>query len=187
MSLDVALAQAQLEGAGIDLASFIRDVPDYPSAGILFKDITGLLVDPAAFAAAIEALVAFVPADADLISGMEARGFIVGAALAGRLGKGFVPIRKAGKLPPPTRRLTYSLEYGEASVEIREGTVEAGARVMLIDDVLATGGTAAAGAELLEQLGAVVVGLGFVLELEGLGGRERLSGRTVCSVLAAAS
>lgn len=172
---------------GRDLASYIRDVPDYPSAGILFKDITGLLVDPEAFTAAIDALAEHVPDDADLVSGMEARGFIIGAALALRLGKGFVPIRKAGKLPPPTRRLTYALEYGEATVEIREGTVEAGARVMLIDDVLATGGTAAAGAALLEQLGAHVVGLGFVLELDGLGGRERLAGRSVSSVLHAAS
>lgn len=170
-----------------DLSTYVRDVPDYPSAGILFKDITGLLVDPAAFAAAIEALVPFVPENTDLISGMEARGFIIGAALSSRLSKGFVPIRKAGKLPPPTRRLTYALEYGEASVEIREGTVEAGARVMLIDDVLATGGTAAAGAELLEMLGAEVVGLGFVLELAGLGGRERLAGRTVSTVLSTAS
>ena len=171
----------------LELAGFIRDVPDYPSVGIMFKDITGLLVDPKALAEAVDRLAALVPDDVDLVSGMEARGFIVGAALALRLGVGFVPVRKAGKLPPPTRSLTYGLEYGEATVEIREGTVPVGARVMLVDDVLATGGTAAAGAELLEQLGAQVVGLAFLLELEGLGGREKLAGRSVSTVLLAGS
>lgn len=170
-----------------ELSGFVRDVPDYPNDGIMFKDITGLLVDPKALSEAVERLAALVPDDVDLVSGMEARGFIVGAALAFRLGVGFVPVRKAGKLPPPTRSLTYGLEYGEATVEIREGTVRAGARVMLVDDVLATGGTAAAGAELLEQLGAEVVGLAFLLELEGLGGRERLAGRSVSTVLLAGS
>lgn len=167
----------------LDLLSYVRDVPDYPAPGVVFKDITGLVVDPDAFARAIDALAALVPEDVDLIAGMEARGFIVGAALALRLGKGFVPIRKAGKLPPPTRKLTYGLEYGEACVEVREGTVRPGARVMLIDDVLATGGTAAAGAELLELIGATVVGLAFLLELEDLRGRDKLVGRSVSTVL----
>lgn len=170
-----------------DLASYIRDVPDYPRDGIVFKDITGLLVDPAALTEAVDRLAALVPDDVELISGMEARGFIVGAALAFRLGLGFVPVRKAGKLPPPVRSATYGLEYGEATIEIREGTVPVGARVMLVDDVLATGGTAAAGAQLLEELGAEVVGLAFLLELGGLGGRERLAGRSVSTVLLAGS
>lgn len=170
-----------------DLASYIRDVPDYPREGIVFKDITGLLVDPGALTEAVARLADRVPDDVELISGMEARGFIVGAALALRLGLGFVPVRKAGKLPPPVRSATYGLEYGEATIEIREGTVPVGARVWLVDDVLATGGTAAAGAQLLEELGAVVVGLGFLLELGGLGGRERLAGRAVSTVLLAGS
>ena len=177
-----------MTGARVDdLASYIRDVPDYPREGIVFKDITGLLVDPGALTEAVDRLAALVPDDVELISGMEARGFIVGAALALRLGLGFVPVRKAGKLPPPVRSTTYGLEYGEATIEIREGTVPVGARVMLVDDVLATGGTAAAGAQLLEELGAVVVGLAFLLELGDLGGRERLAGRAVSTVLLAGS
>lgn len=166
--------------------SHIRDVPDYPEPGIVFKDITGLLVDVEGFSAVIDAFAEAVPASVDLVAGMEARGFIVGAALAARLGTGFVPIRKAGKLPPPTQTVTYELEYGHASLELREGTVAPGAGVLLVDDVLATGGTASAAAELVEAVGARVVGLAFLLELTGLGGRERLAGRAVSSILAAA-
>lgn len=117
---------------------------------------------------------------------MEARGFILGAALAAHLGKGFVPIRKAGKLPPPTHAVTYDLEYGQACLELREGTVRPGVGVLLVDDVLATGGTAAAAAQLVEAVGARVVGLAFLLELTALDGRSRLAGREVSSILATA-
>ncbi|PFG33072.1 adenine phosphoribosyltransferase [Sanguibacter antarcticus] len=168
------------------ISSHIRDVPDFPEPGILFKDITGLLVDPEGFRAVIDALAHAVPADVDLVAGMEARGFILGAALAAHLGKGFVPIRKAGKLPPPTHAVTYDLEYGQACLELREGTVRPGVGVLLVDDVLATGGTAAAAAQLVEAVGARVVGLAFLLELTALDGRSRLAGREVSSILATA-
>ncbi|MFE4466603.1 adenine phosphoribosyltransferase, partial [Oerskovia sp. NPDC056781] len=114
---------------------------------------------------------------------LEARGFLIGAPLATRLGVGFLPLRKAGKLPPPTETVTYDLEYGTASIELRTGTLAPGARVLVVDDVLATGGTASAGAELVERCGGVVVGLAFLLELDGLGGRERLAGRQVDTLL----
>lgn len=166
-----------------ELAAHIRDVQDYPAPGILFKDITGLLVDANAFRGAVEALAETVPEGTELIAGTEARGFIFGAALAARLGLGFVPVRKAGKLPPPVHSHSYDLEYGRSTLEIREGTVATGARVLLVDDVLATGGTAAAAAVLLETLGADVVALAFLLEIDGLGGRERLAGRSVSSIL----
>lgn len=182
MSLVAATAAPQADL----IASHIRDVPDFPEPGIVFKDITGLLVDAEAFGAVIDALADAVPAGVDLVAGMEARGFILGAALAARLGTGFVPIRKAGKLPPPTRAVTYDLEYGQASLELREGTVRPGAGVLLVDDVLATGGTAAAAAELVETVGARVVGLAFLLELTALAGRDRLGGRAVSSILATA-
>ena len=168
------------------ISSRIRDVPDFPEPGIVFKDITGVLVDPEAFRALIDALARVVPAGVDLVAGMEARGFILGAALAAHLGTGFVPIRKVGQLPPPTRSVTYDLEYGQASLELREGTVPAGSGVLLVDDVLATGGTAAAAAELVEAVGARVVGLAFLLELTALDGRARLAGRAVSSILTTA-
>ncbi|XBH23029.1 adenine phosphoribosyltransferase [Jonesiaceae bacterium BS-20] len=167
----------------LDLRGYIRDLPDYPSAGITFRDITPLLVAPQALSAAIEQLAALVPAGTELIAGMEARGFIFGAALAQHMGLGFVPIRKAGKLPPPVKSFTYDLEYGQATVELRDGTVSPGAKVVLLDDVLATGGTAEAGAELLEQVGAEVVRAIFLLELAGLSGRERLAGRAVSTLM----
>jgi adenine phosphoribosyltransferase len=173
-----------VSGAPVDtLLAHVRDVPDFPEPGIVFKDITGLLVDGQAFGEAVRRLADLVPEDVELVAGMEARGFIVGAALAAHLGIGFVPIRKAGKLPPPTHRASYALEYGEAVLEIREGTVGPGARVLLVDDILATGGTAAAAADLVEQVGAEVVGVTFLLELLGLGGRDRLGGRVVSAVL----
>ena len=167
----------------LNLRSYIRDLPDYPSAGITFRDITPLLVDGDALRAALVQLAELVPADTQLIAGMEARGFIFGAALAQHLGIGFVPIRKAGKLPPPVKSFTYDLEYGQATVELRDETLPPGAKVVLLDDVLATGGTAEAGAELLELVGAEVLAVVFLLELAGLPGRERLAGRAVSSVL----
>jgi len=167
----------------LNLRSYIRDLPDYPIAGITFRDITPLLVDGDALRAAIVQLAELVPAGTQLIAGMEARGFIFGAALAQHLGIGFVPIRKAGKLPPPVKSFTYDLEYGQATVELRDETLPPGAKVVLLDDVLATGGTAEAGAELLELVGAEVLAVVFLLELAGLPGRERLAGRAVSSVL----
>lgn len=167
----------------LNLREYIRDLPDYPSAGITFRDITPLLVSPQALQAAIEQLATLIPEGTELIAGMEARGFIFGAALAQHMGLGFVPIRKAGKLPPPVKSFTYDLEYGQATVELRDGTVSPGAKVVLLDDVLATGGTAEAGAELLEQVGAEVAGAVFLLELAGLTGRERLAGRAVSALM----
>ncbi|MBD5787584.1 adenine phosphoribosyltransferase [Cellulosimicrobium terreum] len=172
---------------GARVLSLIRSVPDYPSAGITFRDITGLLADGDAFRDVVAAL-----ADAaetvggggiDLVAGMEARGFLLGAPLATHLGVGFVPLRKAGKLPPPTEAVTYDLEYGSATIELRAGTLAPGSRVLVVDDVLATGGTAAAGAELVERSGGVVTGLAFLMELGGLGGRSRLAGREVTTLL----
>lgn len=171
------------QDAGAALRGHIRDVPDYPSPGIMFRDITPLLASPEAFQQAIEGLGKLVPSGTELIAGMEARGFIFGAALAMHLGIGFVPIRKAGKLPAPVNSYSYDLEYGTATVELREGTVAPGARVALFDDVLATGGTARAGVALLEQSGAEVTASVFLMELNGLGGRDCLGGRAVSSLM----
>ncbi len=178
------MTSRQLNELAAEIRPFIRDLPDYPSAGITFRDITPLLADPAAFSHTIDGLAALVPDGTDFIAGMEARGFMFGAALAHHLGIGFIPIRKAGKLPPPVKSYTYDLEYGQATVELRDGTVPQGSRVILLDDVLATGGTAQAGAALLEQNGAQVTELIFVMELNGLGGRKVLEGRAVSALLA---
>ena len=183
------LRAAGLAGLGVERANrvleLVRAVPDYPGPGITFRDITGLLADGDAFGHVVEALGDVVRAagGVDLVAGMEARGFLVGAPLATHLGVGFVPLRKAGKLPPPTDSVTYDLEYGTATIELRAGTLHPGARVLVVDDVLATGGTAAAGAELVERGGGVVVGMAFLLELDGLGGRERLAGRDVTTLV----
>jgi adenine phosphoribosyltransferase len=184
----VALSGLGLQRAA-EVRALIRDVPDYPHPPIVFRDITPLLADGAAFADVIEALAALVDADGgvDVVAGMEARGFLLGAPLATRLGVGFLPLRKAGKLPPPVERVDYALEYGAAAIELRTGTLQPGARVLVVDDVLATGGTAAAAAELVERCGGQVVALAFLLELAGLGGRERLTGRTVETLLRAES
>jgi adenine phosphoribosyltransferase len=160
----------------------IRDVPDYPSPGILFKDVTPLLADAALFDEAVTGLAAgFGPDEAtvDVVAGVEARGFIFGAPVAHALGVGFVPIRKAGKLPFTTASAEYALEYGSATIEVHTDAVQPGQRVLLLDDVLATGGTAEAAARLLEGLGAQVVAVTFLIELGFLGGRERLAGRDV--------
>lgn len=169
------------------LTAGIRDIPDYPSPGILFKDITPLLADPELLAVSIEALAAGhrpgSGAEVDLVAGIEARGFIFATGVALALGVGFVPIRKKGKLPHATVSAEYSLEYGTAQIEVHEDAVRPGQRVLLLDDVLATGGTAEAAAGLMERIGAEVVAVSFLAELGALNGRDRLSGRVVKSLL----
>ncbi|NML53579.1 adenine phosphoribosyltransferase [Streptomyces sp. R302] len=157
------------------LLSRIRDVPDYPKPGVLFKDITPLLADPEAFTALTDALAALCSAHgATKIVGLEARGFILAAPVAVRAGLGFVPVRKAGKLPGATLRQAYELEYGTAEIEVHAEDLAAGDRVMVIDDVLATGGTAEASIELIRRAGAEVAGVAVLMELGFLPGRTRL-------------
>ncbi|WP_155855963.1 adenine phosphoribosyltransferase [Cellulomonas sp. URHD0024] len=157
----------------------VRLVPDYPEPGILFRDITPLLADAQAFAAVVDAIASAVEGPVDLVAGMEARGFLFAAPVAVALGAGVLPVRKAGKLPGPTASQSYALEYGTATIEVHPDTIPAGARVLVLDDVLATGGTAAATVALLERCGAVVVGLAFLVELEALRGRDQLGGHAI--------
>jgi adenine phosphoribosyltransferase len=171
-------------GLATDLTALVRDVPDWPRPGVLFKDITPLLGDARAFAGTVEALAAsFAGDEIDIVLGIEARGFIFAAPVAHQLGAGFVPVRKAGKLPWHIETQHYDLEYGTDLLEIHRDAVMEGQRVLVVDDVLATGGTAAATASLVERLGATVVGLGFVLELELLMGRSKLTGHRVTSLV----
>lgn len=168
----------------LDLRGYIRDVPDFPKPGINFKDITPLLGDARAFAACIDELIApFTGDDVTHIAAVESRGFIFGAAMARQLVCGFVPIRKPGKLPWTTKRHEYQLEYGSDAIEIHDDALPAGARVVLVDDVLATGGTAAAARALLEDFDAEVLGCAFLIELDFLGGREKLGIPRVHSLL----
>jgi len=168
----------------IDLARFIRDVPDFPKKGILFKDITPLLKDPEAFARSIDTLARRHRDDRiDAVAAVESRGFIFGGALAVRLGAGFVPIRKPGKLPHHTISETYSLEYGTDSIEIHRDAVKHGDRVLIVDDLLATGGTAGAAASLIARMGAKVVGASFLVELTFLAGRAKLAEIPVFSII----
>ena len=160
---------------GIDLEDYIRSVPDWPKDGILFRDITPLLADPQAFAAAIEALGAgFTDAGVEYVAAVEARGFIFGSAVAEKLGAGFVPIRKAGKLPFKTESVSYDLEYGRDTLEVHCDAVGSGAKVLMVDDLLATGGTMAAACELVEKIEGQVVGIVFLVELRDLDGRAKL-------------
>jgi adenine phosphoribosyltransferase len=166
------------------LAAYVRDIPDFPSPGVDFKDITPLLADHGAFAETIDRLAAaFEGQPIDRVLGIEARGFIVAAPVAYRFGAGFTPVRKAGKLPWQVEREEYALEYGSDLLEIHVDAVAPGERVLVIDDVLATGGTAAATARLVERLGAEVAGFGFVIELAFLGGRQQLDGRPATSLI----
>jgi adenine phosphoribosyltransferase len=167
-----------------DLRGLIRDIPDFPQPGIVFKDITPLLADAAALSAAVDGLVEQAePLAPDVVIAAEARGFLLGCALALRLGSGFVLARKAGKLPFETVQGFYSLEYGSDSLEVHTDAVAQGARVLVHDDLLATGGTAHTLCELVERLGGTVVGAGFLIELAFLGGRERLEPRPVHSLI----
>jgi len=169
----------------IDLAGLIRDIPDFPSPGLVFKDITPLIADPAAFRQSIDELAAWAgPRTPDVILGAEARGFIFGGALAYALGCGFVPARKPGKLPWQTVDATYALEYGNDTLQVHADSVERGQRVVVLDDVLATGGTAKAKIELVEKLGGIVVGALFVIELTFLDGRSKLPGYDVHALIA---
>ncbi len=157
--------------------ALIRDVPDFPKPGIMFKDITPVLADPVAFDLALGAMLEpFADMKVSKVAGIEARGFMFAAPISCRLDAGFVPIRKPGKLPLATVAQEYALEYGTDSIEIHADAINAGENVLIVDDVLATGGTAAASIALMEKLGAVVVGISFLLELEFLGGRSRING-----------
>ena len=168
----------------MNLAGYIRDVQDFPVPGILFRDITPLLRDPVALRRAVDQMSdPWRGRGVDLVAAMEARGFMFGAAMALQLGAGFVPVRKAGKLPWATRSVGYRLEYREDVLHVHEDAVDPGQKVLVVDDVIATGGTAQAVVELMEQLGGEVVGVQFLVELSDLKGREPLAGREVHSVI----
>ena len=166
------------------IKALVRDVPDFPKPGIIFKDITPVLADEVAFSTLIDLIVVhFGRGNVDKVCGIEARGFIVAAPVAYHFGAGFVPLRKAGKLPYESISETYQLEYGEETLELHSDALDAGDRVLIVDDVLATGGTARAACKLVERSGATVAGLGFVIELGYLRGAERLDGYDFVSLL----
>ena len=166
------------------LKKLIREIPDFPKKGILFYDITTLLKDKSGYATLIDQLAEhYIGKQVDLILGMEARGFIFGPALAYRLNAGFVPVRKPGKLPAATARVEYDLEYGSNALEVHNDAIEKGQRVLIVDDLLATGGTAQATAKLADSLGAQIAGLAFVVELDFLNGRDKLKPYDVFSLL----
>lgn len=157
------------------IQDYIRAIPDFPHEGILFRDVSTLFLAPRGFRLAVDQLLApFGGQRIDLVTGLEARGFILGGAVAHQLSKGFVPIRKKGKLPAATLEQAYELEYGQATVEIHEDAVQPGQKVLMVDDLLATGGTAEAGIKLIEKLGGEVIGCAFVVDLPDLGGRKKL-------------
>jgi len=169
---------------GIELSGYIRSIPDWPKKGILFRDITPLLADPSAFAAAIDALCAdFTEAGIEYVAAVEARGFIFGAAVARRLGAGFIPIRKKGKLPFKTESVSYDLEYGTDTLEVHSDAIHKGAKVLMVDDLLATGGTMAAACKLIEKIGGQIVGITFLIELSDLAGRSKLGGYKINTCL----
>ena len=166
-----------------DLRALVREIPDFPQPGIGFKDITPILADPAGLDAAVKGLAQVAPPDVDVVIGAEARGFLLGPALARELGAGFVLARKPGKLPADTVRAEYVLEYGTDALEIHTDAVASGARVLVHDDLLATGGTARTLCRLVEELDGVVAGCGFLIELAFLPGRERLAGYDVRALI----
>ena len=167
-----------------DLKSLVRSVPDFPKEGIVFRDITTLLKDPKGLAKAVEEMAAPFEGDrVDMVVAVESRGFIFGAPIAGKLGVGFVPVRKPGKLPAETLSETYELEYGTDTIEIHKDAIQPGTRVLLVDDLLATGGTMAACARLVEKLGGEIVGISFLIDLAFLNGRSKLNGYRIESLI----
>jgi adenine phosphoribosyltransferase len=170
--------------SSFDLRSYVRDIPDFPKPGIVFKDITPLLLDPLALDAAVAGLVAYAePLGVNFVVAAEARGFILGAAIARQLGAGFVPARKPGKLPHDTVSAEYTLEYGINALEVHADALAGGAKVLVHDDLLATGGTARALCDLVESLGGEIVGAAFLVELGFLGGRDRLAPHDVYALI----
>lgn len=168
----------------IQLVDYIRDIPDFPIEGILFRDITPLLADKDALTAAIKVLAEpYIGKGIEYVAAVEARGFIFGSAVAEALGAGFIPIRKPGKLPYETESVTYDLEYGTDTVQVHTDAVPKGAKVIMVDDLLATGGTMAAACELMEKIGADITGLTFLIELSGLNGREKLGGYPIFTAI----
>ncbi len=168
----------------MDLAELIRDVPDFPVKGILFKDITTLTKDPDAFQEAVDALIDhYIDADIDVVAAIESRGFVFGAPMAYELGAGFVLIRKPGKLPAEKISASYTLEYGTNTLEMHTDAIQPGQRVLLVDDLLATGGSAKAAVELIEKLGGKVVGIAFLIDLTFLKGVDKLKGYDVFSLI----
>jgi adenine phosphoribosyltransferase len=166
------------------VASHLRDIPDFPEPGVVYKDITPLLADGPAYGQVVQYLAETVTdCRAELVVGMEARGFVLASPAAVLAGVGFVPLRKPGKLPGATLRESYALEYGEATLEMHEDAIRPGTRAMIMDDVLATGGTAGAAADLLERAGAEIVGMAFMVELGFLNGRSKLAGRDIVCLL----
>jgi adenine phosphoribosyltransferase len=182
--LDVREQPHARYNAAVDLKTVIRTIPDFPQPGILFRDITPMLGNPAAFRAVLDALCGDVAScGAEAVVGIESRGFLFGGPVADRLGLPFVPVRKPGKLPAARMSVDYSLEYGESRLDIHSDALAPGTSTYIVDDLLATGGTARATAKLVEIIGAKVAGLGFVIELEALGGRETLTPYPVFSVI----
>jgi len=168
----------------LDLTRYIRAIPDWPKKGILFRDITPLLADPKAFPATVDALCApFFGHGVQYVAAVEARGFIFGSAVAERLGAGFIPVRKKGKLPGATESATYELEYGVDTLEMHRDAIPRGAKVLMVDDLLATGGTMCAACELIGKVGAHVIGITFVIELADLDGRSRLAGHKIHTLI----
>jgi adenine phosphoribosyltransferase len=181
---DLPMNTNDTSGASIDLAALIRDVPDFPQPGVLFKDITTLIKDGRAFRRVVDSITdSYRAAPIDVVVGVESRGFIFAAPIAYHLGAGFVPVRKPGKLPYESLRTEYELEYGANVLEVHRDAITPGQRVLIVDDVLATGGSAAATARLVEMLGGVVTGIAVVVELTFLNGRERLKDYALSSLI----
>jgi adenine phosphoribosyltransferase len=173
-----------MSAKSICLQDYIRNVPDWPKKGILFRDITPLLADSVAFPAAVNALCAdFIDKGIEYVAAVEARGFIFGAAVAEKLHAGFVPVRKKGKLPFKTESVTYDLEYGTDTLQVHSDAIKKGSKVLMVDDLLATGGTMAAACKLVEKIGGQIAGISFLIELTGLAGRKKLGGYKINCVI----